>query len=338
MKENEQASLSIKKIALITLVLIFLLGLGVKATTANIHTVKIVLADTYQIEVITTKKVVSEILEENHIIVLPTENVVPNLESEINDKNSIITISSTEKAVEIVKLADEYNGVSMEQLLSNYSPIVEKIITETEEIPYSIVNKKGKEVDVENSKENYKTVKKGTNGVKQIINKVKYKNDIEIEKITLDESIIKEPVNEVVSVAVVSTRSSTTSRVTNTNGSNIAEKLSSLVEGIEPKVKTLNTSAYTASTCGKSPSSPSYGKTSSGAMASAWYTVAAGKSYPVGTIIYIPYFSNQPNGGWFMVQDRGGAIKDNKLDVYMNTYNECVNFGRRNLECYIYVR
>ena len=39
-----------------------------------------------------------------------------------------------------------------------------------------------------------------------------------------------------------------------------------------------------------------------------------------------------------MVQDRGGAIKDNKLDVYMNTYNECVNFGRRNLECYIYVR
>ena len=61
MKENEQASLSIKKIALITLVLIFLLGLGVKATTANIHTVKIVLADNYQIEVITTKKVVSEI-------------------------------------------------------------------------------------------------------------------------------------------------------------------------------------------------------------------------------------------------------------------------------------
>ena len=72
-------------------------------------------------------------------------------------------------------------------------------------------------------------------------------------------------------------------------------------------------------------------------MASAWYTVAAGKGYPIGTIIYIPYFKNQPNGGWFVVQDRGGAISNNKIDIYMNTYNECISFGRRNLECYIYV-
>ena len=70
MKENEQASLSIKKIALITIMLIFMLGMGVRATTASLRTVKIVLSDNYQIEVITTKKVVSEILEENHIIVL----------------------------------------------------------------------------------------------------------------------------------------------------------------------------------------------------------------------------------------------------------------------------
>lgn len=337
MKENEQASLSIKKIALITIILIFLLGLGVKATTANLSTVKIVLADNYQIEVITTKKVVSEILEENHIIVLPTENVVPNLDSEINDENSIITISSTEKAVEIVKLADEYNGVSMEQLLSNYSPVVEKLVTETEEIGYSVVDKKGNEVDINNLKENYKVVRNGVNGVKQRVYKIKYKNDIEIEKTVIEESTIKETVNKVISIINTTNRNNSTSRVPTISG-NIAQKLSSLVQGIEPQVKTLNTSAYTASTCGKSPSSPSYGITSSGDKATAWYTVAAGKSYPIGTIIYIPYFSNQQNGGWFIVQDRGGAIKDNKLDVYMNTYNECVSFGRRNLECYIYVR
>ena len=104
-----------------------------------------------------------------------------------------------------------------------------------------------------------------------------------------------------------------------------------------PKVVTLNTSAYTASTCGKKPTDSGYGKTASGAYATAWYTVAAGKGYPMGTIIYIPYFANKPNGGWFVVQDRGGAIKNNKLDVYMDTYNECIQFGRRNLECYVYV-
>lgn len=71
-------------------------------------------------------------------------------------------------------------------------------------------------------------------------------------------------------------------------------------------------------------------------MASSWYTVAAGSGYKLGTVIYIPYFANKPNGGWFVVQDRGGAISNNRIDVYMGTYNECISFGRRNLECYIY--
>ena len=97
MKENEQASLSIKKIALITIALIFMLGVGVRATTANLNTVKIVLSDNYQIEVITTKKVVSEILEENHIIVLPTESVFPSLDSEISGRDSSITITASDR-------------------------------------------------------------------------------------------------------------------------------------------------------------------------------------------------------------------------------------------------
>ena len=109
------------------------------------------------------------------------------------------------------------------------------------------------------------------------------------------------------------------------------------VAGKEPKVITMNVSAYTASTCRKNPSDPGYGITSCGAPATAWRTIAAGKSYPIGTVIYIPYFASQPNGGWFVVQDRGGAISNTRLDVYMNTYQECIQFGRRNLECYVYL-
>ena len=56
----------------------------------------------------------------------------------------------------------------------------------------------------------------------------------------------------------------------------------------------------------------------------------------MGTIIYIPYFADYPNGGWFIAQDTGGAIKGNKIDVFMNNIRECNNFGRRNLECYVY--
>ena len=117
------------------------------------------------------------------------------------------------------------------------------------------------------------------------------------------------------------------------NSSALAKK----VAGVTPIVKTLNTSAYTASTCDKKPTDKGYGITASGARVKSWYTVAAGKAYPMGTVIYIPALKNKPNGGWFVVQDRGGAIKNNKLDIYMSTYNECIQFGRKNLECYIYV-
>lgn len=335
MKQNEQASLSIKKIALITILLIFMLGVSVRATTDSLNTVQIVLSDDYKIEVITTKKVVSEILEENHIIVLPTENVVPGLDAEISGENATITITSSEEAVEIIPLADESESVSMEQLLSNYTTVTEKIVTESEEIPYETVDKSGKKVDKENSDKKYKTTRAGKVGERQTTYKVKYQNDLEIERVQLSETVVKNPSNEIV-IEDKNISSSKTFASASSTGS--ALELAKLVEGIEPEKKTLNTSAYTASTCDKSPSSPTYGITASGAKATAWYTVAAGSGYPIGTIIYIPYFANKPNGGWFIVQDRGGAIKNNKLDVYMNTYSECVSFGRKNLECYIYVR
>lgn len=107
------------------------------------------------------------------------------------------------------------------------------------------------------------------------------------------------------------------------------------MEGITPVVKSFNTSAYDACVkcCGKT-----NGITASGAKASAWYTVAAGSGYPMGTVIYIPALKDKPNGGWFIVQDRGGAISNSKLDIYMNTHEQALQFGRKTLECYVYVQ
>ena len=76
--------------------------------------------------------------------------------------------------------------------------------------------------------------------------------------------------------------------------------------------------------------------TASGARATAWYTVAAGRGLPMGTVIYIPALSYAPNGGWFIVQDRGGAISNSKLDIYMNTHSAALSYGRKTLECYVY--
>lgn len=70
--------------------------------------------------------------------------------------------------------------------------------------------------------------------------------------------------------------------------------------------------------CGKST-----GITASGAKAQAGVTVAMPSSYAFGTKVEIKGM------GTYTVQDRGGAINGNKIDIFFNTHQEALNFGRR---------
>ena len=337
MKTNEKASFQLLKITIIAVMLMLTFSIAVRAFNTELNNVKIVLANNYEMNIITTKTKISDILEENHIVLLPDETVFPSKDSQIGEEK-IIKIIKTAAVEEIVtELANPEDSITLEDVLGNYLGIVEKIEVVEEVIPYETITKNTTSVS-EKERVN-QVVQKGKDGLKEVTYKVKYKNDIEISRTVLKEEIIKKAVNKIVEITTATSRGdstrygSTTIAEAQANSSKLAAK----VTGITPIVKTLNTSAYTASTCDKLPSHPAYGITASGAKVKAWYTVAAGKSYPMGTIIYIPALKNKPNGGWFVVQDRGGAIKDHKLDIYMSTYNECIQFGRRNLECYIYL-
>lgn len=324
MIKNEQASLSIKKIAFITILFMFILGVSTMATNVKLNNVKIILSNNYELNILTTKTKVGEILEENHIMVLPEEIVIPNLEAEITN-NKTITITKAVEESTIIKLAEENNGVSLEQLLGNYTPIVEKIITEQVEIPYETITKEN---------DTNKVITEGKNGLKQITYKVKYRNNVEVERTLLYEEVLVEPINKVTGVnnKVTASRASTT-RISNPAAKS-SNELAKQVKGKSPKIKTFNASAYCscAKCCGKT-----NGITASGSKATSWHTLAAGSAYPIGTIIYIPALKDKPNGGWFVVQDRGGAISSSKLDIYMSTHGEALQFGRKNLECYVYM-
>jgi len=99
------------------------------------------------------------------------------------------------------------------------------------------------------------------------------------------------------------------------------------------KTYTANITAYCPCSicCGKY----SNGYTANGRKASQYYTIAAPKNIPFGTRIYIPYFKNYPNKGIFVVQDRGGAISDNRLDIYYESHSKALSFGRKKLKIYI---
>lgn len=328
MKNKENARASIIKMLIICIAIIFGLGLAVKAGNIQVNSVKIELSDHTELNVMTSKTKVSEILNENHIMVLEGEKVIPALEEEIGEDKTIRIVKESEE-IAISQTSNEEVKQEMNDILNSYAPIVEKVIVEQVEIPFETITKDN---SGGSSNTRNRVIQEGQNGLKEVTYNVKYKNDVEIERTELSSVIIKEPVNKIVQVNVQTSRSGVRTATTNPAVES-ASSIAARVKNVTPYVVTMNTSAYCscAICCGKT-----NGITSSGAPASSWYTVAAGSSYPIGTVIYIPYFSDKPNGGWFVVQDRGGAISDSKLDIYMGSHGQALQFGRRSLECYIY--
>ena len=96
---------------------------------------------------------------------------------------------------------------------------------------------------------------------------------------------------------------------------------------IEGEWVLMEVTAYTASVeeCGKTD-----GITASGEKVQEHHTLAAGPSIPFGTKIYIPEFMKT-----FVVEDRGGAITDNHLDIYMERLEDAREFGRKDI--YVFV-
>ncbi len=318
MKTDDKLSIRIiRKIAFVSIIFVCIFAIGVIAAKSDVNSIKIVFADDCETTVMTSKTIVSDILEENHIILEADEEVFPSLDSNI-DLTKTITISKATAEKKII--AEEVESVSTEEILGNYVTVTEKIITEQIEIPFETITK---DVSSSGTDTTNKVLQEGENGLKEVKYKARFQDDIEIEKQMISETVIKEPVDKIVQISTKVTARSSRSRAS-------SGTISASVEGKTPTVVTLNTSAYCAASCGGNT------KTASGATASSWYTVAAGRGYPAGTIIYIPYFANKPNGGWFVVQDTGGAITNNHLDIWMDSMSECLSFGRRNLECHIY--
>lgn len=217
MKKGRKAIAPVRKIIGICLILLLMMGAGVAASNTKARNIKIILSNGYEMNVVTTKTKVADILKENHIILLPEENSIPNEENEISDNNTIrITkIAESEEnlanaTIENTETSNTENNAN-EDLLKSYDSIVEKIEKVQEEIPYETITK-----DVSNGSSTKKdtVIQQGKNGLKEVTYKVKYQNDKEIERKEVASNIIKEAVDKIVEVRKQTTtsRSSTVSR------------------------------------------------------------------------------------------------------------------------------
>lgn len=69
--------------------------------------------------------------------------------------------------------------------------------------------------------------------------------------------------------------------------------------------------------------------TASGALATSNHTIAADRRYAFGTKMIIL-------GQVYTVEDRGGAINGNHIDVFFNTHSEALEFGTKYADVYLY--
>lgn len=310
MKREEKASFSIIKIICVSIILILISGIGVMAVSNNLKDITIVLQNGYEMTAFTSKSTVSEVLDENSIVLSENQKTIPDLTEEVNAGDIIKITDKSYNEVQIAKVSEEGVQTSLEQLLQNYAPITEKIVTEQVSIPFETITKNtaGTTTDTTN-----KVLQEGKEGIKEVTYKIKYQNDVEIERTTLSETVIQEPVNKIVQVnKKVTSRSSTTSRTslpsttasTSTTGAQIYK---------------ITAYCPCSKCCGKS-----NGITASGTKATAGRTIAASSKFALGTKLNI-------NGHIYTVEDRGGAINGNKIDIFVNSHSEALAWGVRYL-------
>ncbi|MCP5456002.1 MAG: LysM peptidoglycan-binding domain-containing protein [Thermotogae bacterium] len=64
---------------------------------------------------------------------------------------------------------------------------------------------------------------------------------------------------------------------------------------------------------------PTFRITKSGEIPKNYYTIAADPNVlNLGTVVYIPELKDMPNNGFFVVEDTGGKILGNRIDIYVN--------------------
>ena len=300
MKRQENASISIMKIICVSIILILISGIGVMAVNTNLKDVKIILQNGYEMTALTSKATVSEVLEENNIVLEENQKTIPDLNEEISSGNTIQITDKTYNEVQIAKISEEGVEASLEELLQNYAPITEKIVVEQVVIPYETITKSGTEAD---SNTTNKVLKQGKDGLKEVTYKIKYQNDVEIERTVISEVVITKPVNKIVTVQkkTETSRSASKSRTSTT-----------VING-----ETYKVTAYCSCSkcCGKTT-----GRTASGTKATAGRTAAAPAKFAFGTKLNI-------GGKIYTVEDRGGAIKGNRIDIYVNSHSAALQWG-----------
>ncbi len=283
---------------------------------------------------VTYKGTVKDVLQEKGIILASKDKVQPSLESKVSEKETIklktaipvdikangiqVQVLTAEDTIENMLDAEEITlqeqGIDFDKEIDEVLPSLDSTISSdtnvqlvkvqtsdlVEKQPINFDTIVEKNEDLDSSVQKVKS--EGVNGAKEITYQIVYKDGVEVSRNVKSTKTIVEPQNEVV---VKGTGHIYASR----GGGNITykKKISSTATAY---------SGHSSTATGRRPVRNEGGLS----------TIAVDPSViPLGSKVYVDGY------GYAIASDTGGAIKGNRIDIYLNSSSECDSWGRRSV-------
>ena len=193
---------------------------------------------------------------------------------------------------------------------------VKEITEETQEvIPYESIVNNSNRLDIGT----VNILQEGKDGLKNIKIKKVFEDDKLVSEDIIEEEIIEKPIPKIV-------EKGTKNRLATSRGG-----------ARYKKAITMTATAYDLSyeSCGKKPGDRYYGITASGTKAKVGTVAVDPRIIPLGTKLYVESLDGTKDYGFSVAEDTGGAIKNNRIDLFFNTNEEVKRFGRRKVKVYI---
>lgn len=192
----------------------------------------------------------------------------------------------------------------------------EEIVTEKETIPYQVLKKENNRLN----KGTERVVKNGEEGIREKQYKVVTEDGIETLRKLVKDSVLLAPITMIMEVGTVLNHKTA-------RGDTIRYS----------KVLDMRATAYTASfkDTGKHPGDPGFGMTRTGIRAKKGIIAVDPRVIPLGTRVYVEVAGNTPDYGFALAADTGGAIKNNKIDLYFDEQDFVDRWGIKRVKVYV---
>jgi uncharacterized protein YabE (DUF348 family)/3D (Asp-Asp-Asp) domain-containing protein len=294
----------------------------------------------------TTAETVEQFLAEQHIALTEQDVLIPPANTSLTDELTITLHTSWEVPVHVDGLTKVVHTVKrdvasilqdagitpgqrdkVEPALTasigkgtaiRITRIDEKVVQVQEDVPYQEIRK----YDPTLNKGETRILQQGQQG--KVVNHYKLvsENGKEVSRELVKRDVVTPKRDRIIAVG--------TKVVTAKNPSKTAVTAAAMVSRggkvFRPQ-RVLNNvvlTAYTPAGGGKSPKSPGYGRTATGAKASEGRTIAVDpRVIPLGWWVFIDGI------GYRRAEDTGGAVHGNKIDVFFNSHSDAIRFGRK---------